>query len=193
MKIVPTLLPEVLAIEPRVFRDPRGAFFESWSATRYAEAGIAGPFVQDNISRSPRGILRGLHLQHPHAQGKLVSVLEGEVFDVAVDVRMGSPRFGQWVGETLSSSNHRQLWIPPGFAHGFAVLSDEAVFHYKCTDSYHPECELTVAWNDPAIAIAWPLRDPILNDKDANGLQLAAIPRERLPKFDPDPGLRGPA
>lgn len=183
MKISPTSLPEVLAVEPRVFRDARGTFFESWSASRYAEAGIAGPFVQDNISISPRGILRGLHLQHPHGQGKLVSVLEGEVFDVAVDVRTGSPRFGKWVGEILSGTNRRQLWIPPGFAHGFAVLSEQAVFHYKCTDAYHPECELTVAWNDPAIAIAWPIAAPTLNDKDRNGLRLSDIPRDRLPAY----------
>lgn len=183
MRIVATLLPEVLAVEPRVFGDARGTFFESWSASRYAEAGIAGPFVQDNISISGRGILRGLHLQHPHGQGKLVSVLAGEVFDVAVDVRTGSPRFGKWVGEVLSEANRRQLWIPPGFAHGFCVLSGEAIFHYKCTDTYHPECELTVAWDDPAIGIAWPIADPTLNDKDRSGLRLADIARGRLPLY----------
>lgn len=170
-------------LEPRVFGDERGYFFESWSAERYAGAGIAGTFVQDNISRSRRGILRGLHLQHPHAQGKLVSALDGEVFDVAVDVRTGSPRFGQWVGEILSSENKRQLWIPPGFAHGFVVLSEEAIFHYKCTDAYHPECELSVLWNDPAIGIDWPLPDPVLNEKDRGALPLAAIPPSRLPTY----------
>jgi len=183
MNILPTRLPEVFVIEPRVFGDARGFFFESWAAERYEGAGIAGPFVQDNISRSRHGILRGLHLQNPHGQGKLVSALEGEVFDVAVDVRVGSPRFGQWVGERLSSQNHRQLWVPPGFAHGFCVLSDDAIFHYKCTDSYHPECELSVLWNDAAIGIEWPLDAPILNDKDKNGLRLADIPPARLPTF----------
>jgi len=178
-----TRLPEVLLIEPRVFGDARGSFFESWAAARYSDAGIAGPFVQDNVSRSRRGILRGLHLQHPHGQGKLLSVLEGEVFDVAVDVRVGSPRFGHWVGEVLSAENHRQLWVPPGFAHGFCVLSDDAIFHYKCTDTYHPECELTLAWNDPALAINWPIAAPTLNDKDAAGLHLADIPAPRLPVY----------
>jgi len=183
MNVLPTRLPEVFVIEPRVFGDARGFFFESWAASRYEDAGIPGPFVQDNVSRSRRGILRGLHLQHPHGQGKLLSVLDGEVFDVAVDVRVGSPRFGQWVGEVLSGENHRQLWVPPGFAHGFCVLSEDAVFHYKCTDSYHPECEMSVLWNDPAIAIEWPITAPTLNDKDAGGLRLADIPAARLPVY----------
>ncbi len=183
MNVQPTTLPEVLVIEPRVFGDARGSFFESWSASRYAEAGIAAAFVQDNISQSRRGVLRGLHLQHPRGQGKLVSVLAGEVFDVAVDVRGGSPRFGRWVGETLTGANRRQLWIPPGFAHGFCVLSDEAVFHYKCTDYYCPEHELTVSWNDPALAIDWPVAAPILNAKDAAAPRLADIPAARLPVY----------
>lgn len=183
MNVIPTRLPEVFVIEPRVFGDERGYFFESWAAARYEDAGVAAPFVQDNISRSRRGILRGLHLQNPHAQGKLVSALEGEVFDVAVDFRVGSPRFGQWVGEVLSSENHRQMWVPPGFAHGFCVLSDDAIFHYKCTDSYHPECELSVLWNDPGIGIEWPLDAPTLNDKDRKALRLADIPTARLPVY----------
>lgn len=183
MNAIPTRLPEVLIIEPRVFGDERGYFFESWAAARYEAAGIAGPFVQDNISRSRRGILRGLHLQNPHAQGKLVSAVAGEVFDVAVDVRAGSPRFGQWVGVVLSDANRRQLWVPPGFAHGFCVTSDEAIFHYKCTDSYHPECEQSVRWDDPAIGIAWPVDAPTLNDKDRNAPRLAEIARDRLPAF----------
>jgi len=183
MNLLPTRLPEVIVIEPRVFGDARGYFFESWAAARYAEAGITAPFVQDNISRSSGGILRGLHLQNPHAQGKLVSALSGAVFDVAVDVRVGSPTFGQWVGEVLSSDNRRQLWVPPGFAHGFCVLSEDAIFHYKCTDSYHPECELSVAWNDPDLAIGWPLDEPSLNAKDANGLRLSEIPPEQLPVY----------
>jgi dTDP-4-dehydrorhamnose 3,5-epimerase len=181
MKVTPTRLPEVLVVEPRVFRDARGTFFETWSAARYAEAGISGPFVQDNLSRSTRGVLRGLHLQHPHGQGKLVSVLDGEVFDVAVDVRTSSPTFRQWVGVTLSRDNGLQLWIPAGFAHGFCVLSDEATFHYKCTDAYHPECESTVRWDDPDLAIAWPVPNPVLGDKDRGAMRLAEIPRERLP------------
>jgi dTDP-4-dehydrorhamnose 3,5-epimerase len=181
MNVTPTRLPEVLVVEPRVFRDARGAFFETWSAERYAAAGIGGRFVQDNISRSSRGVLRGLHLQFPHAQGKLVSCIEGEVFDVAVDVRRASPRFGQWVGVTLSRDNGLQLWIPPGFAHGFCVVSEEATFHYKCTDAYHPECEATVRWNDPAIGIEWPVSSPVLNDKDAGAPALAEISPDRLP------------
>ena len=181
MNVTPTRLPEVLVIEPRVFRDERGYFFESWADARYADAGISGPFVQDNISRSVKGILRGLHLQNPHAQGKLVSALAGEVFDVAVDVRKGSPRFGQWVGVLLSESNQKQLWVPPGFAHGFCVVSDQAIFHYKCTDSYHPESEMSVAWNDPAIGIDWPTSSPTLNRKDESAPLLADI--ERLPVY----------
>lgn len=186
MNVLPTRLPEVLVLEPRVFGDARGYFFESWSAGRYADAGITAPFVQDNISRSRRGILRGLHLQSPHEQGKLVSALVGEVFDVAVDVRTGSPTFGQWVGQVLSERNHLQMWVPAGFAHGFLVLSEEAVFHYKCTDLYHPDCELTVAWDDPAIGIDWPLdpgHAPVVNDKDRSALLLADIPPSRLPSY----------
>jgi len=181
--VSPTRLPEVLLVRPRVFGDERGYFFESWAVGRYEGAGIAGPFVQDNMSRSRRGILRGLHLQNPHAQGKLVSAVFGEVFDVAVDVRTGSPRYGQWVGALLSDTNHHQLWVPPGFAHGFCVLSEEAIFHYKCTESYHPESEMSVLWNDPEIGIDWPLAAPTLNAKDAGAPCLADIPRERLPGF----------
>lgn len=186
MNVIPTRLPEVLLVEPRAFGDARGWFFESWAASRYDEAGIpggGGAFVQDNISRSRRGILRGLHLQNPHSQGKLVSAVMGEVFDVAVDVRVGSPRFGQWVGVTLSDTNHRQLWVPPGFAHGFVVTSEEALFHYKCTDLYHPECEMSVLWNDPAIGIEWPVADPTLNDKDGGATALADFAAGRLPVF----------
>jgi len=183
MNIVPTCLPEVLILEPRIFGDARGYFFESWSAARYEEAGIHGPFVQDNFSRSRRGILRGLHLQNPHAQGKLVSAPVGEVFDVAVDVRVGSPRFGKWAGAVLSDTNHRQFWVPPGFAHGFCVLSDEAVFHYKCTDAYHPECEMSVLWDDPDIHIDWPIQDPKLNAKDRGAPRLVDLARGRLPVF----------
>jgi dTDP-4-dehydrorhamnose 3,5-epimerase len=183
MNVLPTRLPEVVIIEPRVHGDSRGYFLETWAAERYELVGVPNRFVQDNISRSRKGIVRGLHLQNPHEQGKLVSTLEGEVFDVAVDVRVGSPRFGRWVGVVLSEQNHRQLWIPPGFAHGFCVLSDEAIFHYKCTDSYHAQSELAVSWNDPAIGIDWPVVSPTVSDRDAAAPRLASIPRDRLPQY----------
>ena len=182
MKVSDTDLPGVMRIEPRVFADPRGVFYECWSAARYADAGIAGPFVQDNVSQSGRGTLRGLHLQHPHGQGKLVHVLVGEVFDVAVDVRVGSPHFGQWGGVTLSESARSQLYIPPGFAHGFCVVSETALFCYKCSECYHPETEITVAWNDPDVGIRWPIAAPTLNDKDRVGQTLTAL-RDRLPRY----------
>jgi dTDP-4-dehydrorhamnose 3,5-epimerase len=185
MKVTPTALPSVLLIEPRVFGDERGYFFETFQAERYREAGIIGPFVQDNLSRSRRGILRGLHLQNPRVQGKLVSVLDGEVFDVAVDVRVGSPTFGRHVGEVLSAENKRQLWIPAGFAHGFCVTSDSALFHYKCTDLYHPEHEVGIAWNDPAIGIEWPIRDPLLSDKDRQNPNLCDVVPKTLPPYQP--------
>jgi dTDP-4-dehydrorhamnose 3,5-epimerase len=183
MRVTPTELPDVLLIEPAVFGDARGYFFETWHRERYAEVGLPREFVQDNVSRSQLGILRGLHLQEPYGQGKLVQVLDGEVFDVAVDVRVGSPSFGRWVGERLSDHNHRQLYIPPGFAHGFCVLSDFALLVYKCTELYHPETEISVAWDDPALAIPWPVTKPVLSKKDASGIRLADIPKERLPRF----------
>jgi len=167
MKITPSALPEVLILEPRVFPDARGHFFESWQQERYAEAGIAGPFVQDNVSRSVRGTLRGLHFQEPDAQGKLVTVLTGRIFDVAVDIRRGSPRFGQWIGTTVDAAQPRQIWIPPGFAHGFCILSDTADFMYKCTEYYRPDSERSIRWDDPGIAIDWPVVDPLLSGKDA--------------------------
>lgn len=184
MKVTPQAIPELLLIEPRVFGDTRGFFYESWNRHRYAEAGLPAEFVQDNLSFSHRGSLRGLHLQNPRSQGKLVQVLVGEVFDVAVDIREGSPTFGQWQGLTLSAENKRQFWIPPGFAHGFYVVSETALFHYKCTDYYSPADELTVLWNDPELGIRWPTATPILSDKDAKGLRLSDIPRDRL-KFKP--------
>lgn len=183
MKVTPTRLPEVLLIEPDVFGDPRGFFFEVWSHRRYETLGIDVQFVQDNVSRSEHGVLRGMHLQHPHGQGKLVSVLAGEVFDVAIDVRPASPRFGQWVGVTLSATNHSQLYIPPGFAHGFCVTGSEALFSYKCTDFYSRENELGVRWDDPAVGIAWPIRDPVLSDKDKAYPTLAEIPVDQLPPY----------
>ena len=158
MKVTPTALPEVLILEPKVFGDDRGFFMESYNRRAFdAAVGHAIEFLQDNHSRSARGVLRGLHYQlPPHAQGKLVRVAAGSVFDVAVDVRRSSPRFGRWVGVELSAANHRQLWIPPGFAHGFLVLSETADFLYKATDYYAPQSERAVAWNDPSIAIDWP-------------------------------------
>ena len=182
MKVRGTSLPGVVLIEPRVFDDLRGLFYESWSADRYTDAGISGPFVQDNVSQSGRGTLRGLHLQHPYGQGKLVHVVVGEVFDVAVDVRVGSPHFGQWGGVTLSESNRCQLYIPPGFAHGFCVVSETALFYYKCTERYHAETEIAVAWNDPDIGICWPIAAPALSNKDREGQTLKAL-RDRLPRY----------
>ena len=176
MKVTPTALPEVLLVEPELHGDGRGFFYESFQALRYAEAGIPGPFVQDNHSRSSRGTLRGLHFQEPRSQGKLVQVLRGTVYDVAVDVRRGSPRFGKWMAIELSDSSPSQLWIPPGFAHGFCVLSESADFFYKCTDYYAPEAERAIAWNDPALGIAWPVTEPLLSAKDRAAPTLMAAP-----------------
>lgn len=183
MQIIETNLPGVLLIEPKVFGDDRGFFMETYQADRYAEAGIPGPFVQDNLSFSQRGVLRGLHFQNPNAQGKLVHVLQGEVFDVAVDIRVGSPTFGQWLGYTLSAENKRQLWVPEGFAHGFCVTSNTALFAYKCTRLYAPECEQAIRWDDPAIDIEWPLDTPSLSGKDSQARLLADMPVEHLPKY----------
>lgn len=183
MKVTETALPGVLLIAPRVHGDSRGFFFEAFHAERYAEAGIVAPFVQDNVSRSVKGTLRGLHFQEPNAQGKLVQVLRGAVFDVAVDVRVGSPHFGKWVGVELSEENRHQLWVPPGFAHGFCVLSEIADFAYKCTALYAPECEGSVRWNDPELGIAWPVREPIISAKDAAAPMLSEA--KKLPRFDP--------
>ena len=183
MNIQTCELEGLLIIEPKVFGDARGYFLETYRAERYAEAGIDERFVQDNLSRSSRGTLRGLHLQHPASQGKLVYVVEGEVFDVAVDVRVGSPSFGKWAGAHLSSRDHRQMYIPPGFAHGFCVVSDHALFAYKCTEAYLPQHEVGVAWNDPALAIPWPVSQPIISEKDHRFLPLAAIDPARLPQW----------
>lgn len=180
MKLIRCQLEGLLIIEPKVFGDARGFFLETWNQHRYAEAGLGVAFVQDNVSLSRRGTLRGLHFQNPAPQGKLVSVLEGEVFDVAVDLRRSSPTFGKWHGLTLSSTNKQQFFIPPGFAHGFVVLSEAALFHYKCTEFYAPASELTIRWNDPAIGIEWPIKAPTLSEKDARGLTLRDVPPERL-------------
>ena len=164
-----------------MFGDDRGWFLETWSRQRYADVGVPELFVQDSVSMSRRGVVRGLHLQHPRDQGKLVQVVHGSVFDVAVDVRVGSPTFGQWIGETLSAESHRQLYIPPGFAHGFCVTSETAVVMYKCTEVYRRETELGVAWNDPDLAILWPVTTPVLSTRDADFPRLRDVPADRLP------------
>jgi len=174
MRVTPTAIPDVLVVEPRVFRDARGHFFESWNRRAFAAAGLDVDFVQDNHSRSTRGVLRGLHYQIHHAQGKLVRVIAGEVYDVAVDLRRGSPTFGRHVAVTLSADDERMLWVPPGFAHGFCVTSESADFLYKTTDYWHAEHERTLLWNDPALGIAWPVRDPVIAAKDAAGVPLAS-------------------
>lgn len=175
MNVLETRLPGVMIIEPKVFGDERGFFMESWNARAFSELGIKGPWVQDNHSRSARGVLRGLHYQVQQTQGKLVRVTAGSVYDVAVDVRRSSAHFGQWVGVELSAENKRMLWVPPGFAHGFLTLSESADFQYKCTDYYAPEWERSILWNDPAIGIDWPLDgiEPALSAKDAAGSLLA--------------------
>jgi len=189
MEVHQTKLPGVLVIEPRVFGDARGYFKETWQRARYDAAGVSADFVQDNLSRSRQGTLRGLHFQLRRPQGKLVQVFRGEVFDVAVDVRRGSPTFGHWHGEELSGDDFRQLWIPPGFAHGFCVLSEVAEVEYKCTEIYLPEDEMTIAWDDPHIGVAWPLDGaPALSGRDAAAAPLADW-IDRLPVF-PDAAAR---
>jgi dTDP-4-dehydrorhamnose 3,5-epimerase len=180
MRVTETSLPGVLLIEPVVHRDGRGFFVETYHAGRYREHGIAAPFVQDNHSRSIQGTLRGLHLQLQRPQGKLIHVIEGEIFDVAVDVRRGSAAFGRWVSVNLSADNFRQVYVPPGFAHGFFVVSPIAQVEYKCTDLYDPASEVGIAWNDPAIGIAWPTREPVLSARDSAHPTLAAV-ADRLP------------
>ena len=184
MKITRLEIPDVMLIEPDVFADKRGHFFELWQGARYSDAGIAGPFIQDNASYSAPRVLRGLHYQWPTGQGKLVSVLAGSVFDVAVDVRRGSSTFGRWVGRVLSSQNHHQLWIPPGFAHGFTVRGDEgALISYKVTAPFAPGEETTIAWNDPRLNITWEIAHPVLSERDATAPVLSAVPVEKLPSM----------
>ena len=177
MKIIETALPGVLIIEPRVFGDARGFFMETWNAQAFRKAGLDVRFVQDNHSRSQKGVLRGLHFQNPGPQGKLVRVTKGAVFDVAVDLRWSSPHFGKWVGVELSAQNQRMFWVPEGFAHGFLTLEDDTDFLYKCTAPYAPQSEHTLAWDDPAVGIEWPAigMAPIISDKDARGLSLANV------------------
>jgi dTDP-4-dehydrorhamnose 3,5-epimerase len=181
MNVIETDLPEVLIIEPKLFGDQRGFFLETYQFERYAQSGVAQPFIQDNLSRSRHGVLRGLHLQNPGTQGKLVTALRGRVLDVAVDVRVGSPNFGRHVAVELSEDNRRQLWLPRGFAHGFAVLSETADFFYKCDALYSPKDEISIRWNDPAIGIDWGLADPSLSAKDADAPLLADV--KNLPRY----------
>jgi dTDP-4-dehydrorhamnose 3,5-epimerase len=184
VRVVTTDIPGVLVIEPDVHADGRGFFVETYHADRYRQHGIDGPFVQDNHSRSVAGTLRGLHLQIRRPQGKLVRVVEGEVYDVAVDVRRGSPTFGRWVAVTLTADNFKQCYIPPGFAHGFCVVSPIAQVEYKCTDVYDPASEVGVAWNDPRLGIAWPVREPLLSPRDTRHPHLADLTDE-LPIWHP--------
>ncbi len=178
-----TSLPEVLIIEPQVFHDDRGFFLETFHHDKYAEVGIDRAFVQDNHSHSQRGPLRGLHYQLPHTQGKLVYVVTGEIFDVVVDIRKGSPMFGQWVGVTLSAENKHQIYVPEGFAHGFCVLSETVDVMYKCTDIYSPRDEGGILWSDSEIGIDWPVNDPILSEKDSLYPTLSEVPADRLPVY----------
>lgn len=182
MKTIETSIPGAIIIEPTYFGDARGFFMELFQVSRYATLGITGPFVQDNLSRSARGVLRGLHLQHPNSQGKLVCVLAGRVRDVVVDVRRGSPTFGKHVSVELSEDNRRQFWVPRGFAHGFVVLSETADFFYKCDAPYSPKDELVVRWDDPPLGIDWGVANPIVSDRDAAGQRLADI--ANLPSFE---------
>jgi len=183
LKTTPTDLPEVLLIVPDVHRDDRGFFVETYHAARYYEAGLDAPFVQDNHSRSGRGTLRGLHAQIARPQGKLVRVTHGEVLDVAVDIRRGSPSFGRHVSAILTGDGFEQLWIPEGFAHGFCVISETAELQYKCTDFYDPTSELTIAWNDPEIGIRWPIEEPLLSAKDRDAPNLSDCAPELLPVY----------
>ena len=180
MKVSTCAIPGLLIIEPKVFGDARGFFVETWNRRRYGEAGVDVDFVQDNVSFSRRGILRGLHFQNPKPQGKLLQVLHGEVFDVAVDIRHSSPTFGKWHGLMLSGENKKQFYIPPGFAHGFAVVSETAYFQYKCTEFYSPKDEMAIRWDDPEIGIEWPVKEPLLSERDRKALRLRDTLPERL-------------
>jgi dTDP-4-dehydrorhamnose 3,5-epimerase len=185
MKIIETELPGCLILEPRVFGDARGYFYESFNRDKLAEAGLHPQYVQGNVSSSARGVLRGLHYQWPKPQGKLVSVLEGEVFDVAVDIRRGSPHFGRWTATVLSGENKRHFLIPEGFAHGFAVLSERAVFTYLCTETYDAQADAGIRWDDPELAVDWPLSEPLLSAKDQAAPLLCEVAEDRLPVYAP--------
>ena len=183
MKVIGSSLPGCVIIEPTVFGDDRGFFFETWNADRYGQHGLPTRFVQSNVSASARGVLRGLHYQWPSPQGKLVSVLEGEAYDVAVDIRRGSPHFGRWSAVILSAENKRQFWIPEGFAHGFAVLSERAIFSYLCTAQYDKSADAGVRWDDESIGIDWPISEPLLSEKDAKAPFLDDVSPDRLPIY----------
>jgi dTDP-4-dehydrorhamnose 3,5-epimerase len=183
MKTLTTTLPGVLVVEPAVFGDERGFFFEAYNRDRFAAAGLPTDFPQANTSRSARGVLRGLHHQRPRPQGKLVWVVEGSVFDVAVDIRRGSPHFGRWFGAELSVANHRMMYVPPGFAHGFQVLSEHATFCYLCTELYDGASDRSIAWNDPDIGIMWPIAQPLLSAKDKLASRLADVSADLLPEY----------
>ena len=185
LKRIDTDLPGCCIVEPAVFGDARGYFYESFNAEKYAGLGIRAQFVQSNVSRSARGVLRGLHYQWPHPQGKLVGVLEGEVYDVAVDIRRGSPTFGRWAAAMLSADNKRQFWIPEGFAHGFCVVSENATFVYQCTALYDRAADAGIRWNDAALGIDWPVAEPLLSDKDQVSPFLADVPADKLPPYSP--------
>lgn len=184
MKVLSTSLEGVLVIEPSVFEDKRGFFMEAYQQKKYRESGIDHDFVQDNLSYSVRRTLRGLHYQFPHAQAKLVQVITGEIYDVAVDIRRGSPTFGKWIGVYLSDKNKRQIYVPEGFAHGFCVLSETALFMYKCSDLYTPDCEGGILWSDPDIGIEWPVENPLFSEKDSKFAYLRDVPSERLPVYE---------
>ncbi len=179
-----TTLPGVLLFQPQVFRDDRGFFTENWQLERYASAGLPERFVQDNLSFSRRGVLRGFHYQHPRAQGKLITALRGEIYDVAVDIRRGSPHFGSWTGAILSEANGRQMYVPAGFAHAFVVTGEDALVLYKCTDYHDPASEGAIRWDDPDLAVAWPLAAPLISSRDAAAPRLREVPSERLPIWD---------
>jgi len=183
MKVIETSLRGALIIEPQVFGDARGFFYESYNKGKWTAAGIHAEFIQSNVSRSAQGVLRGLHYQWPNPQGKLVSVLEGEVYDVAVDIRRGSPTFGRSAGVMLTAENHRHFWVPEGFAHGFCVLSEFATFTYQCTALYDAKADAGIRWNDAALGIDWPLSEPLLSEKDGKAPLLQDVPRDRLPVF----------
>jgi dTDP-4-dehydrorhamnose 3,5-epimerase len=178
MHFEPTKIADVILIQPQVFGDSRGYFIETYQQERYADCGVPGVFVQDNISFSPHGVLRGLHWQSPREQGKLISVLQGEVYDVAVDLRPHSPTFGEWIGCYLSSENHHQLWIPPGLAHGFCVTGSSALFSYKCTEFYDPSCEKCIRWDDRQLNIDWPLQEVVVSEKDRRGMSFSTAVEE---------------
>ncbi|MCK4911728.1 MAG: dTDP-4-dehydrorhamnose 3,5-epimerase [Thermodesulfovibrionales bacterium] len=185
MKFTDTVLPGVVVVEPEVHGDSRGFFLETFHSEKYREAGITLPFVQDNHSRSVKGILRGLHYQISKPQGKLIYMVSGEIFDVAVDIRKGSPTFMGWFGTTLSAENKKQMYVPPGFAHGFCVLSETADVIYKCTDLYYPDLDRSIAWDDPDIGIKWPVDSPLLSPKDSSASRLKDVPAEDVPIYTP--------